>query len=309
MKIASLLAAGTEFVCALGAGEFLVGRSHECDNPSWVKRLPALTAAAFDTSVTSRQIDAEVNRRLRAGESLYCVDQTAIGALEPDLIITQSHCPVCAVSHHDLTQEACQLPGRTISLQAGSLAGIERDIRLIADALNRHAAGQDLIDLQRRRQARIHANLAGRDKPTVVVLEWIDPLFAMGNWGPELIDLAQGQPLLGNRGQHSRAIEWSALAAADPEVLIIAPCGFSLERTRAELPALTQHEQWHTLQAVRNGRVFLADGNLYFNRSGTSLTDTVDILAEILHGYANRFMGIAWEPLTEKWNPPLRQPA
>ena len=300
MKIVSLLAAGTEFVCALGAGEYLVGRSHECDNPSWVKRLPVLTAAAFDTSVSSRRIDAEVNRRLRAGEPLYCVDQAAIAALEPDLIITQTHCPVCAVSHQDLTREVCPLPGRIISLQAGGMEGIDRDIQSIAAALNGHAAGQELIDLQRGQQARIHAALARRERPTVVVLEWIDPLFAMGNWGPELIDLAQGRPLLGNRGQHSRAIEWSALAAADPEVLIIAPCGFSLERTRAELPALTRHDQWHTLGAVRHGRVFLADGNLYFNRSGTSLTDTVEILAEILHGYGNRFMGSAWEPLAER---------
>lgn len=295
----SLLAAGTEIVCALGAGEFLVGRSHECDNPSWVKRLPALTAAAFDTSVTSRQIDAEVNRRLRAGESLYCVDQSAIGALKPDLIITQSHCPVCAVSHQDLTQVACRLPGRTISLQAGSIAGIERDVELIARVLNREVAGQQLVDRDHRRQSQIHAGLAGREMPTVVVLEWIDPLFAMGNWGPELLDLAHGRPLLGNRGQHSRAIEWSALTAADPEVLIIAPCGFSLERTRAELPALTQHDQWNSLQAVRSGRVYLADGNLYFNRSGTTLTDTVEILAEILHAQGNRFLGNAWQPLTQ----------
>ena len=299
MRIVSLLAAGTEIVCALGAGDFLVARSHECDYPEWVKRLPAVTSAAFDTSVSSREIDAEVNRRIRAGERLYCVDEQSIAAMAPDLIITQSHCPVCAISHQDITGPVCRLKSTILSLQAGSLAGIDEDIRHIAASLGRADAGRKFIELQHCRRAEISRSLDQFNAPTSVVLEWIDPLFAMGNWGPELMEMAHCRPVMGNRGAHSQAIPFSRLLSADPEVIIIAPCGFSLHRTRTEARVLTEHKDWGRLQAVQRGRVYLADGNRYFNRSGISLTDTVEIMAEILHGQggANRFH--AWEPLVD----------
>jgi iron complex transport system substrate-binding protein len=295
MRIVSLLASGTEIVCALGAGEWLVGRSHECDNPPWVTSLPACTRPAFDIAMSSGQIDAEVRRRLKAGEPLYHVDADRIDSLEPDLLIAQEHCEVCAVTPGDVDRAGCLATGRVLALRAGSVRGIFDDIAAIGRALGRERDASSLLDAMRRRMAAVHDAVKQRRAPTLVMLEWTDPVFAMGNWGPELVDVANGRILLGDRGEHSAAIDWQRVREADPDWLVVAPCGFDLARTRREVPTLEALPGWSDLRVVREGRVVLADGNRYFNRSGTTIVETAEILAEILHGYPAGHRGKAWE--------------
>ena len=284
MRVVSLLAGATEMVCALGAGETLVGRSHECDNPSWVQRLPSCSQPTFDISVSSGAIDAEVRRRLRWGEPLYRIDTELLRALQPDLVITQSHCDVCAVTPADLERGACTITARHLSLSAATIEEIFRSISEVAEALDLQEQGQAVIDRERQRLQTVRQRTAPFRRPTVVMLEWADPIFAMGNWGPELVEIANGEPLLGHAGQFSAALPSEQLRDADPEYLIVAPCGFNLERAERERPVLEQHPWWRDLRAVRHGNVAFADGNLFFNRSGMTVAQSAEILAEILHG-------------------------
>lgn len=298
MRIVSLLASGTELVCALGAGDELVGRSHECDHPPWVARLPALSRPTFDVTGSSGEIDRRVREKLRAGEPLYQVDEAALAALRPDVVITQTHCEVCAVVRRpgDGGGEQLRRERRAVALRTGTLAGVLQGFEELAAVIGRAEAGRGLVADIRARLDRWRAATARLARPSVVCLEWTDPPFPMGNWGPELVELAGGDDLLGAAGVHSASVAWDAVRAADPEVMIIAPCGFPLERAAGELPALAARPGWSALRAVRTGRVYVADGNLYFNRSGPALIDTIDILAEILHlgVFAARFRGSAW---------------
>ncbi len=285
MRIVSLLASATEIVCALGEGESLVGRSHECDNPAWVRSLPPCSEPAFDITVSSRAIDAEVRRRIRAGEPLYRIHTDRIRNLRPDLVIAQEHCEVCAVTPADVERSGCDLAGaRVLALGAGSIEGIFESITQIAAALGRESAGRDLVARERDRLECVRAKTAGRRPPSVVVLEWADPIFAMGNWGPELVEIANGDLRLGNKDRHSSAIPGEWVAEADPEVVIVAPCGFGLDRAMEDLAALEKNPWWSDLRAVRSRKVAFADGNLFFNRSGMTISQTAEILAEILHG-------------------------
>jgi iron complex transport system substrate-binding protein len=308
MRVISLLASGTEIVCALGAGDSLVGRSHECDNPEWVKSLPVCSAPAFDVSVSSGQIDAEVRRRLKSGEPLYHIDTDLIRKLKPDLLITQAHCEVCAVTPENVEQAGCDvLAKQVLALTAGSLQGIFEGIAALADALALPQAGVDLTARMQKRMSAITQAVKHRPAPTVVMLEWTDPIFSMGNWAPELVEAANGCVLLGDKGQHSQAIAWERVREADPDYLIIAPCGFDLERTRRELLTLEALPGWSELGAVKSGHTALADGNKFFNRSGITVVETVEIIADILHGsYAPaRWEGLAWEhiPAVSKIRP------
>src|ERR1039457_6397704 len=236
VRIVSLLASATEIVCALGASEMLVGRSHECDNPDWVRRLPACSEPAFDVSVLSREIDTEVRRRLRSGEPLYHVHGDLIQELRPDLLITQAHCEVCAVTPGDVERSgACALATQQISLSASTLEEIFQSIRQISQALGLEERGEALVARERLRLDKVRKEAARFAPPTVVMLEWTDPVFAMGNWGPELVEIANGNLLLGRKGEYSAAIPGEQLRDANPEFLIVAPCGFNLERSLREL--------------------------------------------------------------------------
>jgi iron complex transport system substrate-binding protein len=296
MRIVSLLASGTELVCALGAGAQLVGRSHECDHPAWVTRLPALSRPTFPVDGSSAEIDRLVREKLRAGLPLYEIDEAALEALAPDVIITQTHCEVCAVSP---ATAGCG-PGRqrtqAVALQTGTLEGILQAFTDVAAVLDRRDAGAQLVAEARATMARWQASTAGLPRPRVVCLEWIAPPFALGNWGPQLVRLAGGDSLLGVDGGHSTAIAWQDVCAADPDVLVIAPCGFSLDRTAREMPTLAALPGFAELRAVRTGRVAIADGNLTFNRSGPGVFGTIDVLAEILHPdrFAPVHQGTAW---------------
>ncbi|MBZ5606134.1 MAG: ABC transporter substrate-binding protein [Acidobacteriia bacterium] len=296
MRIVSLLASGTEIVCALGAGDSLVGRSHECDNPEWVKSLPRCSEPAFDATVPSKAIDAEVGRRIRAGEPLYVIHTELIRELNPDVIIAQEHCEVCAVTPGDVDQ-SCTIHGaRVVSLMASTLDDVFGGIAKIASAIDVEDRGRALVECERKRLDAVRARVAGKRRPSVVVLEWVDPAYAMGNWGPELVEAAGGQLVLGHPGELSFGMASEKVREADPEYLIIAPCGFDLDRTIREAAVLKDHAWWRELRAVREGKVALADGNMFFNRSGMTVTPTAEMIAEILHGenFGTAMQGARW---------------
>jgi iron complex transport system substrate-binding protein len=251
-------------------------------------------------TVSSGQIDAEVRRRLKAGEPLYNIDTNLIRSLKPDLLITQAHCEVCAVTPGDVQRADCVIAGQVLALLGGSLAGIYEGIRNVARSMDREEAGEALIERMTRRIRLVNGAVRNRRPPTVAILEWTDPIFATGNWVPELVEAANGNLLLGEKGKHSAAIAWEQVRKADPEYLIIAPCGFNLERAREELPSLERLPGWFDLTAVREAHVAVADGNKYFNRSGTTVVETVEIIAEILHGYKSEpaQRNTAWQMAT-----------
>jgi len=286
MRIASLLASGTELVCALGHGASLVARSHECDKPPWVTSLPALSRATFDVSGSSHEIDRLVNEKLRAGEPLYAIDRDLLADLAPDVILTQVHCDVCTVSPTQL-DSAHGWPAlrgfKTLSMRGGSLDGILDDFITVATEIGCPDVGERLTTDIRREIGRWRDLLANARRPSVVCLEWTSPIFPMGNWGPELVEHAGGFSLLGNANAHSASISWESVIDADPEVLVIAPCGFPLHRAIAVMPDLVARPGWNALKAVRNNQIYVADGNRYFNRSGPDVFETIRLLAEILH--------------------------
>lgn len=303
-RVVSLLPAATEIVCALGLGERLVGRSHECDYPSAVRALPACTRANLDPAASSAAIDRQVKARRRAARSLYSLDTELLRALRPQVILTQAHCDVCAVSAADLNDALVDWPGappRVVSLSPTNLAEVWESIRQVARALGVNERGEGLRQqLAARVTAVSEKSRASKHRPTVGCLEWLDPLMAAGNWVPELVEAAGGRDLLGLAGRHSAWLTWDTLREANPEVLVLMPCGFNLARTRAEAAALSRHPQWPTLRAVRQGRVFVTDGHQFFNRPGPRLVESLEILAEMLPPRRFDFghRGLAWEPLS-----------
>lgn len=286
-RIVSLLSSATEFVCALGRRDDLVGRSHECDWPPGIEALPVVTEPKLPTDGTSYEIDARVKAIVQEGLSVYRVDAEALRALEPDLLLTQTQCEVCAVSVSDVERALAEWTGArpdVVSLEPNTLADVWDDARRIADALGVADRGERVVARLRDRMDRIAARAVELDdRPTVACVEWIDPLMASGNWMPELVGRAGGEDLFGEAGVHSPWIEWDDLVAADPDVLFVSPCGFDLAKTRAEMAGLTGRAGWDELTAVRDGRVALADGVAYFHRPGPRLVESLEILAEILH--------------------------
>ena len=299
LRVVSLIASATEIVCALGRRDWLVGRSHECDFPGDVLALPALTEPKFEVEATSAEIDKRVKAIVREGLSVYRVDAEALRALEPDVIVTQDHCEVCAVSLSDVEAATCtwtERPVRTVSLKPDSLADIEADITRVAAALDAQETGAGLIADMRARIAAVRDSVQGRPRPRVAFIEWVEPLMAGGNWMPELIEGAGGDNLFGEAGQHSDWMQWDSLIAADPQTIVVAPCGYGLERCLEELPLLQAKPRWARIDAVRNGRVYFADGNAYFNRPGPRLADSAEMLAEMIHPdvLAPWHQGSAW---------------
>lgn len=284
-RIVSLLASGTELVCALGLGDRLVGRSHECDYPAWVTSLPAVSRPTFDITGSSSDIDDRVRQRLQAREPLYEIDEARLRSLAPDVVITQTHCEVCAVSPADLAHGAgpSLVREQVVALRTGTLEGILEGFLDVARVLGRPREGEELVAALRERMADLARRAGALEPRSVVCLEWIEPVFAMGNWGPELVQVAGGRNLIGSAGAHSTTTPWEAVRHADPEVLVVAPCGFGIERTLGEMRCLASAPGWRDLRSVRNHQVYVADGNLYFNRSGPSVFESAEILAEILH--------------------------
>ncbi len=292
-RIVSLIASATEIVCALGFEDQIVGRSHECDYPDSVRRLPICTEPKFDVEGSSREIDQRVKVLLTDALSVYRVDSERLRALEPDVIVTQSHCEVCAVSLRDVERAVCSWLGacpKLVSLAPNRLADVWTDIELVAEALDARERGDALIrSLQSRMEAIAARARSLAVQPSVACVEWIDPLMAAGNWMPELVEMAGGSNLFGEAGKHSPWMTWEQLVERDPDAIVVLPCGFDIPRSRREMPALTNRPEWPRLRAVRDGRVFLADGNQYFNRPGPRLVESLEILAELLHPEAFQF--------------------
>jgi iron complex transport system substrate-binding protein len=302
LRIVSLIASSTEIVCALGLQDQLVGRSHECDYPTDVQQLPSCTAPKFADG-TSYQIDERIKAILQEGLSVYRVEAGALGELAPDVIITQTQCDVCAVSLADVEEAVCDMIGskpRIVAMEPNALEDIFVDIRKVADALEVSARGEDLVARLRARMDQV-AQPAGRldDRPTVACIEWIEPLMAAGNWMPELVEMAGGHSVIGAAGEHAPWMSWEQLQELDPDVIIAMPCGFDIERTRREIPTLTTKPEWSNLRAVIAGRVYVADGNQYFNRPGPRVVEALEIMAEMLHPEYFEFghQGTGWEML------------
>ena len=298
-RVVSLIASATEIVCALGCHHRLVGRSHECDYPPEVLSLPALTAPKFKVEGASADIHERVSAIVRDGLSVYRVDGEALKVLEPDVILTQDHCEVCAVSLADVEAATCAWTGRPaeiVSLRPGSLADVCLDIARVARALQVPEAGERVLAAMQARLAAVRAAVAGRPRPRVAFIEWVDPLMAGGNWMPELIDIAAGHDLFGEAGAHSDWMAWEALLAADPEVIVVAPCGYDLARCLEELPLLEARPGWADIAAVKKKRVYFADGNAYFNRPGPRLAHSAELLAEMLHPEVagRKYEGTGW---------------
>ena len=280
-RIISLLPSATEIVCALGFGDALVGRSHECDFPIGVERLPVCTAPKVG-GADSRAIHASVSAILQNDISVYRVDSDLLRSLRPTHVVTQIQCEVCAVSLRDVEEALAGWTGaapRLIPLNPQSLESVYDDIRRTGAAIG--ADGDSLVGAMRAKMQSI-ASSAGARKPRVVIIEWIEPLMAGGNWMPTLVSMAGGIDPLGAEDRPSAWITWDDLVEADPDIIVVAPCGFRVEDSQRDFHLLESHPEWQSLRAVRNGRVFIVDGNQYFNRPGPRLVESLEILADIV---------------------------
>ncbi len=299
-RIVTLLPSATEIVCALGFESEIVGRSHECDFPTSVKRLPALTEPKFNPEGSSADIDARVKTIVREALSVYRVDAGKLRELRPDTIITQSQCEVCAVSQTDVDAAVAEWTGvrpKVVSLAPYSLGDVFADMQRVAAALGASERGDKLVHELHIRCDEIREVCSKlKHRPTIACIEWIEPMMAAGNWMPTLVEMAGGINLFGKAGEHSPWMKFEELAAADPEVIMIAPCGFGIPRASEELHLLQKQRGWKEIRAVRDGRVFLADGNQYFNRPGPRIVESLEIMAELMHPYTFRFghEGAGW---------------
>ena len=286
-RIVSLLPSATEIVCALGFADHLVGRSHECDFPNGLDDRPVCSAPRINVDDASKQIDDEVRDIVHRGLSVYDVREDVLKSLKPDFIITQTQCEVCAVSEKDVEQAVGRWTGSQpviVSLEPNRLEDVWSDVRRVADALDVRAKGDRIVDVLRSRMRAIGDKaIAIEEKPTVATIEWIDPLMSAGNWMPELIALAGGKNLFGDAGKHSPWLEWPALRESNPDVILVTPCGFGLDRTLGESKALEKLDGWNQLSAVHKKRCYAADGHHFFNRPGPRLAESLEIIAQILH--------------------------
>lgn len=288
MRIVSLLPSTTEIAFALGLGDAVVAVTHECDYPPEARGRPVITASALDhSSASSEEIDAAVRAQLRDSRSIYRLDEAMLDALHPDLILTQALCEVCAVSFGIVERAVATASSepRILSLEPGSLEGIFGSILAVGNATGRRAQALALVAELRARVERVRARAAeAPSRPRVAFLEWFDPPFGPGHWLPELVSIAGGQPGLGEAEQPSRRLSWSDVIAFAPEVIVLAPCGFDLERASEEAAEILPHRPgWSALPAVRAGRVYAVDANSYMSRPGPRIVDSLELLASLIH--------------------------
>jgi iron complex transport system substrate-binding protein len=286
-RIISLIPSATEIVAALGLIDFLVGRSHECDYPPEVRDRPICTRPKFDLEGSSAEIHNRVTTLLQSALSVYAIELDTLKSLQPTHILTQAQCDVCGVSLSEVEEAVAsftEIHPTIISLEPSRLTDALSDIYRVAEIFD-----VDIEELGLELKMRIDTCaqktqlIPESDRPTVACIEWTDPLMAAGNWIPELVNLAGGRSLFGEVGKHSPRLDWSALCDADPDVIVLLPCGYDLKKTIEEAQALAQRPEWPTLKAVQTERVYATDGNHYFNRPGPRLVDSLEILAEILH--------------------------
>lgn len=286
MRICSFLPSATETICALGLGDELCGVTSECDYPTEARSKPIVVESAIEPSeLTQGEIDAKVVEGMSHGHQLYAIDTELLSQLRPDLIVTQELCDVCSVSLRDVLKTVSELSRtcKVVSLKPRGLAGVLDDILTIGRACGaEEQAGRMVAGLHRRIEfVRTHSRDLPR--PRVFCVEWYDPIFASGHWVPEMVEAAGGTDGLGRKGENSRRIEWSQLRDYDPEVLILSPCGFGIQRAVEDVSLLTRLEGWTELDAVRNGRVYATDSSSYFSRPGPRLVDGLELLARVIH--------------------------
>lgn len=284
MRIVSLLPSATEIVCGLGLEDQLVGVTHECDYPDAVRALPKVTNTLIPTDASSAAIDALVRERLKTRRALYTLDYATVERLAPDLIVTQTLCDVCAVDEAEVTAAACRLPGRprVVNLEPTTLDGVLANVRTVGEAAGVPQRADEVVRDLSGRIAAVAARSANVARPRVLLLEWLDPPFSCGHWSPELVSLAGGDEVIGKPGERSRTLTWAEVAAARPEVVVVACCGFSVERTMVDVSAIASRPEWAALPAVRSGRVYVVDGSAFFSRPGPRLVDALEILAHAL---------------------------
>jgi iron complex transport system substrate-binding protein len=280
MRIVSLVPHATELLFALGLEGEVVGVTHECDYPLAALSLPRVTRDALPPGLSAGEIDAAVRERTLAGESIYELDTEGLAALEPDLIVTQALCPVCAVSYEDVAALAGELPSspRVIALDPKTLGETLGDVRTLAEATGRRREGVELVARAAGRIDRVRLAVRGAQRPRVAAVEWLDPVFVAGHWTPQLIDLAGGVDVLGMPGEPSEVVGWDELAAARPEVVVAMPCGYDAPRAHEE--ALAHSERLRSLGATR---ILAVDAAAYFSRPGPRLVDGLELLARLLH--------------------------
>lgn len=286
MRIVSLLPSATEIVCSLGLEGQLVGVTHECDYPPSVRHLPKVTRTLIPAEAPSDEIDRLVRQRLKVDRALYALDLTTLEVLRPELIVTQALCDVCAVDADEVRAAACRLPGRprVINLEPRTLSEVLISIRQVARAVHLEGRAAEVVARLTSRIDAVSARTAGlRYRPRVALLEWLDPPFSCGHWSPELVRLAGGVEGLGQAGQPSRSLRWGDVLAWQPEIVVIACCGYGVERTLRDLPRLRAVPGWRDLPAVRSRRVYVTDGSSYFSRPGPRLVDSLELLAHTLH--------------------------
>ena len=286
MRIVSLLPSATEIVCGLGLRQSLVGVTHECDWPVSVSELPKVTRSRIPADATSGEIDALVREQTESELALYSLDQYVLGSLEPDLIITQSLCDVCAVAESEVETAVASLAKKpkVINLNPTSLEDVFGDILKVGESTNCVTAAREYVDELRGRVEAV-GNLACRHDPppTVILLEWIDPLFSAGHWNPELVKIAGGREWIGRSGERSQTIQWETVIHVNPEIMIIACCGYDVQRAMQDLPLLQSYPGWSELECVKSGRVYVTDGSAYFNRPGPRLVDSLESLALVIN--------------------------
>ena len=299
VRIVSLLPSATEIAVALGLSDNIVGRSHECDYPPQISNLPVLTASKLRKGMNSAEIEIGVQEIVQQGLSVYEVDAPLLRSLRPDVILTQSQCAVCAVTPRDLDEALAAWVGTSpllVSLAPDTLSDVWGDVQRVADAAGVADRAAPVIAMLSDRMAGIQSDRAeAAQRPTVAAIEWIEPLMAAGNWVPELIEIAGATPLFASVGQHSPWLEWDALVAADPDFIVMMPCGYQIPQCAAETHFLTARPDWATLSAVRHNRVFMADGHHFFNRPGPRLVESAMIIADILSASSGtRDAGPGW---------------
>jgi iron complex transport system substrate-binding protein len=279
MRICSLLPSATEIAFALGLGDEVVGVTHECDYPPEAQTRRVVVRSAIEPARhTSAEIDRMVGERLGTNQSLYTLDLEGFSAAAPDVVITQDLCEVARAAEN--------LPRRPkiVSLAPATLGDVLKDITTVGDAAGRKAAAVALVADLRRRIQRVREAVARSDrKPRVACIEWTDPIYPAGHWVPEMVELAGGTDGLGNKGAPAERVAWEPIRAYAPEVIILMPCGFGVERAAREAPSLAGLDGWSELPAVRSGRVYAVNGSAYFNRPGPRLVDGIEILAAVIH--------------------------
>lgn len=285
-RIVSLLPSATEIVFALGAGDRLVGVTHECDYPAGVRQKAVVVRAALQLeNMNAAEIDRAVTEQLSSGSSIYNIDLDLLRDLQPDLLITQDLCAVCAPAANDLAAAVAKLPStlRIVTLTPHSLADVLDNVREIGDAIGCRAEADALLSGARQRLTRIREITAPLDRPRVFCMEWTDPVYCSGHWVPEMVEIGGGHDALGRIGHDSVRIEWNDVLAFAPEILVVMPCGYDLPNAQSRAAALSQLPGWDDLPAVKSKRAFVADANSYFARPGPRLIDGLELLAHLLH--------------------------